>query len=92
MQELIKETIDAFDKEIKLVLQRSRNVQVNICSKEELSKLIKNIDEMQVIITQATESTDSLKSDVQSLRLILFEMLAMLSEAQSKVKDYNKLR
>lgn len=45
---------------------------------------------MQEITKQATESTDSIKSDVQSLRLTLLEMHAMLAEAQSKVEEYNK--
>lgn len=46
---------------------------------------------MQEITAQATESTESLKTDVNSLRLTLFEMLAMLAEAQSKVDEYNKV-
>lgn len=46
---------------------------------------------MQEITSQATESTESIKSDVQSLRLTLYEMLAMLAEAQSKVEEYKKM-
>lgn len=88
---MIKEEIEAFDAEIRAALNRSKNVQINICSKEELSKLIKNIDEMQEITTQATESTESLKTDVNSLRLTLYEMHAMRAEAQSKVDEYNKV-
>lgn len=91
LRKLIKEEIDAFDGEIRAALNRSKAVQINICSKEEVSKLIKNIDEMQEITSQATESTESIKSDVQSLRLTLYEMLAMLAEAQSKVEDHKKM-
>lgn len=91
LRRLIKEEIEAFDEEIRTALNRSKNIQINICDKDELSKLIKNIDEMQEITTQATESTDSIKSDVQSLRLTLYEMLAMFAESQSKVDDFKKM-
>lgn len=88
---MIKEEIDAFDAEIRAALNRSKNIQINICGKEELSKLIKSIDEMQEITTQATESTESIKADVNSLRLTLYEMHAMMAEAQSKVDEFNKI-
>lgn len=89
LRKLIKEEIDAFDAEIRAALTRSKTVQIIVCGKDQLSKLIKNIDEMLEITTQATESTESLKADVNSLRLILFEMHAMMAEAQSKVDEYN---
>lgn len=85
---LIKDEIESFDGEIRASLNRSKKIDINIRSKAEL---IKNIDEMQEITTQATESTDSIKSDVQSLRLTLLEMHAMLAEAQSKVETFNKV-
>lgn len=91
LRKLIKEEITAFDEEIRMALNRSKNVQIAICSKDELSKLIRSIDEMQEITTQATESTESIKADVQSLRLTLYEMLAMLAEAQSKVEEFKKV-
>lgn len=69
----------------------SRNIQIKICDKDELSKLIKSIDEMQEITIQATESNESIKSDVQSMRLTLYEMLAMLAEAQSKMDEFKKM-
>lgn len=88
---MIKEEIDAFDDEFRKALKRSRNIQTKICEKDELSKLMKSIDEMQEITTQATESTESIKADVQSLRLTLYEMLAMQAEARSKVEEYKKM-
>lgn len=88
---IIKDEIETFDAEIRDTLKRSKDVQINICSKEDVSKLIKNIDEMQEISSQATESTNSIKSDVQSLRLTLLEMHAMLAEAQSKVDEFKKV-
>lgn len=88
---MIKEEIEAFDAEIRAALNQSKNVQISICSKEELSKLIKSIDEMQEITAQAMESTESLKTDVNSLRLTLYEIHAMRAEAQSKIDEYNKV-
>lgn len=81
--------ITAFNDEVMAVIKRSRSIQINICGKDELSSLIKGIDEMQGIITQANESVDSMKTDVQSLHLTLYEMLAMLAESQAKLRDFN---
>lgn len=74
-----------------MALNRSRKIETSICGKDEVSKLIKSIDEMQEITMQATESTESIKADVQSLRLTLYEMLAMQAEAQSKIEEYKKM-
>lgn len=90
LRKMIAEEIEAFEKEIRAALSRSKSVQINICSKETLSQLMKNIDELQEITSQATESTESFKSDVQSLRLTLYEMLAMSAEAKSKTDDFNR--
>lgn len=87
---MIAEEIDAFEKEIRAALSRSKSVEVTVCSKDELSRLMKNIDELQEITSQATETTESLKSDVQSLKLTLYEMLAMSAEAKSKTDDFNR--
>lgn len=87
---MIAEEIEAFEKEIRAALSRSKCVKVTVCSKEELSQLMKNIDELQEITSQATETTESLKSDVQSLKLTLYEMLAMSAEAKSKTDDFNR--
>lgn len=87
---MIAEEIEAFEKEIRAALIRSKGVEVTVCSKEELSQLMKNIDELQEITSQATETTESLKSDIQSLKLTLFEMLAMSAEAKSKTDDFNR--
>lgn len=86
---MMLEEIHTFEIALKQSLTRSKHINVNICSKEESSNLIKQINELQEICNQATESTDSLKSDVQSLRLTLYEALAMSAEAQSKVEALN---
>lgn len=87
---MISEEIEAFEKEIRASLSRSKGVEVIVCSKEELSQLMKHIDELQEITSQATETTESLKSDIQSLKLTLYEMLAMSAEAKSKTDDFNR--
>lgn len=89
LQEMIKQEVQAFNEEITAVLQRSRSLQMSVSGKNGLSTLMQNIDEMQSIIAQANESIDSMKSDVQSLHLILYEMLAMLSESQAKLRDFS---
>lgn len=89
LQEMLKQEVYSFHDEINAVLQRSRSLRIDICGKDELSTLIRNIDEMQGILLQANESVDSMKSDVQSLHLTLYEMLAMLSESQAKLRDFN---
>lgn len=88
LQEMIKQEVKAFNEEITAVLQRSRSLQISVGGKNSISTLMKNIDEMQAIIAQANESVDSMKCDVQSLHLILYEMLAMLSESQAKLRDF----
>lgn len=87
---MITEEIQAFEKEIRASLQRSKAIQISICSKDELSQHMKNIDELEAITLQANETTESLKSDVQSLRLTLYEMLAMSAEAKSRFDDFNR--
>lgn len=61
-----------------------------MCSKDECSTLIKNIDKLQETTAQATESSESLSTEIQSLRLSLFESRAMAAEAQSKLELLNK--
>lgn len=85
LREMITEEIQLLDLMVRNSLERSRKINVSVCSKEECSNLLKQINELSEIIAQATESTDGLKSEVQSLRLSLFEGQAMYAEAQSKV-------
>lgn len=93
---MFAEEIDLFDKEIGASLERSKNIRINksdkIDSSLEFSKLIKNIDELQEIISQATESTDSLSSDVSTLRLTLYELFSMQAELQSKFEALEQPR
>lgn len=89
LREMILEEIQLFDRIIKNSLTRSRSINISVCTKDECSNLMKNIGELQEITAQATESTDSLKSEVHSLRLSLYEAFAMSAEAQSKFDMLN---
>lgn len=81
--------IKSFESTLKESIQRSRSLNVQICSKEQCSSLLTKSNELQVMCDQATDTTDSLKSDVQALRLTLYEAMAMSAEAQSKVETVN---
>lgn len=84
---MITEEIQLLDEIVRKSLERSGKVNISVCSKEECSKLMKQMNDLSSIIPQATESTEVLKSEVQSLRLTLYEALAMNAEAQSKVEE-----
>lgn len=92
LREMITEEIQLLDELVRNSLQRSRKVNATVCSKEECSKLMKHLNDLSSITAQATESTEALKSEVQSLRLTLYEALAMNAEAQSKVEALNSPR
>uniref|UniRef100_W4VRS6 Nuclear pore complex protein Nup214 n=1 Tax=Corethrella appendiculata TaxID=1370023 RepID=W4VRS6_9DIPT len=81
---MIADEIRKFDKEINDLLKRSKSIQINIGTKEESTIMIKNLKELQDLSVQATESTESLTSDVQTCRLAINESFAMLAEANSK--------
>lgn len=83
------EEIKSFEAILKQSIQKSSNLSVQVCSKEQCSDLLKKSSELQEICDQATDTTDSLKSDVQTLRLSLYEAMAMSAEAQSKVETIN---
>lgn len=51
--------------------------------------MIRSIEELQELKKEATETADSLRSDLQSLRLGLNEIFAMQSEAKTKCSIYN---
>ncbi|XP_058177050.1 nuclear pore complex protein Nup214 [Anopheles ziemanni] len=78
-----------FSRELVDMQQRNRSVNVQIGSKEESAGIIRNLRELEDIIAQANESTQSLVSDVQALRLGLNEAFAMVAEANSKSAIYN---
>lgn len=87
---MIKNELKSLDSVVRKSLLKSNQLNVDVCSKDEMSLLMKNIDRVQEITTQAVDSTDSLKTDVQSLRLSLYEAFAMSAEVQSKMELLNK--
>lgn len=89
IQSMIQEEILCFEKELKELIHRSRTINIEIGKKEELGVLVKNLSDVQDFSNQATESTDSLCSEIQSLRLGLNECFAMVAEAKSKYTSYS---
>uniref|UniRef100_A0A182WGB6 Nuclear pore complex protein Nup214 n=1 Tax=Anopheles minimus TaxID=112268 RepID=A0A182WGB6_9DIPT len=81
--------LNRFTRELTELQQRNRSLNVQIGHKEESAQIIRNLRELEDIIAQANESTQSLVSDVQTLRLGLNEAFAMVAEANSKSAIYN---
>lgn len=90
LAELIRDQLQSLEDLVKNSLERSKKVNTEVCSKEEMSALMKNVDKLQEVTTQAVDSTESLSSEVQSLRLTLYEAFAMSAEVQSKIDWLNK--
>lgn len=65
---------------------KSYNLQLG--TKEESTALLKSIEELEELKKEATETIDSLRSDVQCLRLGLNEMFAMQYEASHKNSSF----
>lgn len=85
---MIAEEIRKFENELNDLQKRCSNLNTTIGSKEESATIIKNLKELQDLSEQAAESTESLTSDVQALRLGLNEAFAMVAEANSKNAIY----
>lgn len=91
-KKLIQDEINSFDVILKQSIAKSRGLNVQVCTKEECSDLMKKSNELQEMCKQARETTDSLQSDVQSVRLRLYEALRMSAEAESKVDRWKNPR
>lgn len=92
LRKMIVDEIQAFETTIRSSLEKSKSVNVEVCSREECSVLLKNIDELKEITSQAIKSTEDLNGEIQALRLTLYEAFAMSAEAQSKIDLLNKPR
>lgn len=88
-KKMMLEEIKSFEAILKQSIQKSRQLEVVVCSKEQCADLLTKSSELQEICDQATDTTESLKSDVQTLRLSMYEAMAMSAEAQSKVEMIN---
>ncbi|XP_065089839.1 nuclear pore complex protein Nup214 [Ochlerotatus camptorhynchus] len=85
---MITEEIRKFERELTDLQKRCKNLNTTIGSKEQSTTIIKSLKELQDLSVQAAESTESLTSDVQALRLGLNEAFAMVAEANSKDAIY----
>lgn len=84
IRSMIAEEIRKFEKELANLQGRCKSQSISIGTKEESARIIRDLKELQDLSVQATESTESLTSDVQALRLGLNEAFAMVAEANSK--------
>lgn len=84
LRKIIAEEIVAFEQDLAQMLDRSRDINLDLGTKDELAATAKQLDELQDISGQATETTDTLTLEIQSLRLALNETFAMMTEAQTK--------
>ncbi|XP_055636378.1 nuclear pore complex protein Nup214 [Toxorhynchites rutilus septentrionalis] len=88
IRSMITEEINKIHKELLDLQNRCKSLSIDVGSKEDSAKIIKNLKELQDLSVQAAESTESLISDVQALRLGLNEAFAMVAEANSKNSIY----
>lgn len=91
IRKMIAEEIGSFEHDLARMLQRSRGLQIDLGSKDELAATAKQLAELQDISGQATETTDTLTLEIQSLRLALNEAFAMLTEAQTKQQMFGNM-
>lgn len=84
IRKMIAEEIVAFELDWSAVLQRGRQLAIKIGTKEEMTASSKQLTELQDISNQATESTDALTMEIQTLRISLNETFSMVTEAKAK--------
>lgn len=84
IKKMIREEVQSYDALAKTFLKRCKGVEVIIGSKEESQVMLKGLMELQDISKQATESTDALSQDIQSLKVSLNETYLMIAELKSK--------
>lgn len=86
---MIKEELFSFEKELRELLASSKNrVKCDVGTVDESKKLIQTTDELMELKKEATETVDSLRFEIQTLKLELNEIFAMQYEAKSKCQAY----
>lgn len=88
---MIAEEIDAFEVLMRKQMLRTKKIDIKIGTKDEVIVVQKQLNELQSITDEATESTDALSAEIQSLRLSLNEAFSMAAEAQSKQNLANNM-
>lgn len=84
IRKMIAEEINAFELDWSDVLKRGRQLSIQIGTKDEMTASSKQLTELQDISNQATESTDALTMEIQTLRMSLNETFSMVTEAKAK--------
>lgn len=84
IRKMIEEETISFEIVWKSLLQRSRKLDITIGTKDEMAATSKQLHELEDITNQATETTDDLSSEIESLRISLNEAFSMATEANSK--------
>lgn len=84
IRKMIREEVQSYEALAKTFLKRCKTVEVCVSSKEESQGILKDLIELQDISSQATESTDALTLDIQSLKVSLNETYLMIAELKSK--------
>lgn len=84
---MIQDEVKAFELELRTVMEKSRSLRVNIGTKDESAEMRRSIEELDELKKEATETIESLRTDVQSNRLGLTEMFSMVYEARAKFEQ-----
>jgi hypothetical protein len=86
---LIKDELGSFEKELRELLASSRNrIKVDVGIEDESANILRTTDELMELKNEATETVDSLRFEIQTLKLELNEMFAMQYEAKTKCDLY----
>lgn len=86
---MIKDELLGFEKELKEASAGTKKrIQVNVGTEDESAQMVKATEELMELKKEAIETIDSLRHEVQTLRLELSEMFAMQCEARSKCDIY----
>lgn len=88
VRKMISEEMHAFDSGLRALLQRSQKIKLNFGDKEQNELAARQLKQMQSFAVQATESTEALSAEIQSLRISVDEAFAMATEAKSKHQLY----
>lgn len=92
IRKMIQEEVQSYESLAKTFLKRCKNVEVFVGSKEEFQCMMKELTELQDISNQATESTEALSMDIQSLKVSLNETYLMIAELKSKHSLLNDMK